>query len=64
MRLFSAEIREANKIKRAQSFLEYGIMMAMVVAALVAMFFFFRNYTASRIRSGADAIAQGEQYEP
>lgn len=50
--------------KRAQSFLEYAIMMAMVVAAFAVMFIFFRNYTAGRIRSGADTIGHGEQYEP
>ncbi len=50
--------------KKAQSFLEYAIYIAMVIAAFSAMFFFFRNYTAGRIRSGVDAIGQGEQYEP
>ncbi len=50
--------------KKGQSLLEYSIYIAMVVAAFAAMFFFFRNYTASRIRAGADTIGQGEQYEP
>lgn len=52
------------RIPKAQSLLEYSICIAMVVAAIVAMFFFFRNYTAGRIRAGADTIGHGEQYEP
>ena len=49
---------------KAQSLLEYSIYIAMVAAALGAMFFFFRNYTAGRIRASADTFSQGEQYEP
>lgn len=50
--------------KRSQGLLEYAITIAMVVAAFAAIFFFFRNYSAGRIRAGADTIGQGEQYEP
>lgn len=53
-----------NKEKKAQSFLEYAIYIAMIAAAFGAMFFFFRNYTAARMRSGADTIGAGEQYGP
>jgi len=50
--------------RKGQSFLEYAIFIAMVIAAFSVMFFFFRNYTAGRIRSGADTIGYGEQYQP
>jgi hypothetical protein len=52
------------RIKKAQSLLEYSIYIAMAAAAFAAMFFFFRNYTAARMRSNIDTIGLGEQYEP
>ena len=50
--------------RKAQSSLEYAIYIAMVIIAFSAMFFLFRNYTAGRMRSAADVIGFGEQYEP
>jgi hypothetical protein len=50
--------------RKAQSLLDYAIYAAMVIAAFAAMFFFIRNYASGRMRSGADTIGLGEQYEP
>lgn len=50
--------------RKAQSFIEYALYIAMVVAAFAAMFYFFRAYTAGRIRSNVDSIGGGEQYQP
>lgn len=48
---------------KAQSFLEYAVYIAMVIAAFSAMFYFFRNHTCNRIRSGIDVIGHGQQYQ-
>ena len=48
--------------KRGQSTLEYGIIIAVVVAALVAMEVYFKRGLQGKIRSASDDI--GEQFSP
>ena len=48
--------------KRGQSTLEYGILIAVVVGALLAMSVYMKRGLQGRIRSSTDDI--GEQYSP
>lgn len=48
--------------KRGQSFIEYTVVIACIIAALVAMQHYVKRALQGRLRSAADQI--GEQYEP
>ena len=48
--------------KRAQSTLEYAIIIAVVVGALVAMQFYLKRGIQGRVRQSSDDI--GEQFSP
>lgn len=48
--------------KRAQSTLEYALMIAVVVGALVAMQFYVKRGLQGRLRQSSDEI--GEQFSP
>lgn len=49
---------------KAQSFLEYMMFTAAVIACFAAMFYIFKAHNSDRMRRSADAIGLGEQYEP
>ncbi|UCB56779.1 MAG: hypothetical protein JSV30_06195 [Candidatus Omnitrophota bacterium] len=48
--------------KKAQTLLEYALVIACVAAALMAMQFYVKRAVQGRLRTAADQI--GEQYEP
>lgn len=48
--------------KKAQSTLEYGVIIAVIVAALIAMQVYFKRGVQGKIRQSADDI--GEQFSP
>lgn len=48
--------------KRAQTSLEYAVIIACIVAALLAMQVYVKRGIAGRLRSAADEI--GQQYDP
>lgn len=50
--------------KKAQSLIEYSALLAILVAALLAMFTYLRFSLQGRIRESADVFGRGEQYEP
>ena len=50
--------------KRAILTVEYVILIAAIVAALLAMQFYLRRAVCGRLRSTGDAFGQGRQYEP
>lgn len=52
------------KNKRGQTSLEYALLVAAIVAALVAMYGIISYTSMGRLKQGADAIGEGEQYEP
>ena len=52
------------KNKKAQSTLEYVLLVAAVVAALLAMFGIISYSSMGKFKQSADAIGDGEQYEP
>ncbi|MDP2941653.1 MAG: hypothetical protein Q8N85_05340 [Candidatus Omnitrophota bacterium] len=45
-----------------QEFSEYSLLMVIVVAALVGMFFYLARSVQQKYRQGADSFAAGEQY--
>ena len=53
-----------RKNNHAQSFLEYSILIGVLVAALVGMRVFMVRAVSERYRQSADIFGQGEQYEP
>lgn len=48
--------------KRGQSTLEYGVIIAVIVAALIAMQFYLKRGVQGRLKQAADDT--GEQYTP
>jgi len=50
--------------KKAQSFLEYAFLIAVIVAALIGMFFYISYAVRGKYRESTDVFGQGEQYEP
>jgi len=50
--------------RRAQSTLEYVLLVAAVVAALIAMFGIISYGSMGKFKQSADSISDGEQYEP
>jgi len=55
-------IQDASK--KAAFTVEYVILIAVIVAALLAMQFYLRRAVCGRIRSAGDTFGQGRQYEP
>ena len=55
-------VRKAAKSKRAQSALEYTVIIACVVVGLVAMTKYIRRSMQGRLRETADEL--GQQYDP
>lgn len=53
-------MRRGNK---AQSFLEYAVLIAVVVGALIAMRIYITRSVQAKFKQGADVFGQGEQYE-
>ncbi|MCK9603359.1 MAG: hypothetical protein M0R66_03275 [Candidatus Omnitrophica bacterium] len=49
---------------KAQSTLEYVALVAAVVAAIIAMYALINYSVMGKFKQSADAIGQGEQYEP
>ncbi len=52
------------KNKKAQSTLEYALLVAAIVAALIAMFGIISYSSMGKFKQAGDAISDGEQYEP
>lgn len=52
-----------NKVKKAQSSLEYAILIVAIVAALLGMQIYTRRGLQGRLRSSADELSI-QQYEP
>lgn len=50
--------------KKAQSLIEYSALLAILVAALLAMFTYLRFSFQGRIKESADVFGRGEQYTP
>jgi uncharacterized protein (UPF0333 family) len=50
--------------RKAQSTLEYVLLVAGVVAALIAMFGIISYSSMGKFKQSADAIGDGEQYQP
>ena len=53
-----------GRSRRAIFTVEYVILIAVIVAALLAMQFYLRRAVCGRIRSAGDTFGQGRQYEP
>ncbi len=47
-----------------QAILDYVILLAVVIAALLIMGYYIRNSLSGKLREGADAIGQGDVYRP
>jgi len=54
-------MKRINKFK-AQGFIEYAVVIAVVAAALVAGKVYFTRALMEKHRQGADVLGQGEQY--
>jgi Flp pilus assembly pilin Flp len=52
------------KNKAGWSAVEYSMLIAMVVAALLAMFQYLSFSVRGKLRQAADVFGQGEQFEP
>lgn len=50
--------------KRAQTTLEYALLIAAIAAALLAMYGIFSYSSMGRFKQSGDSIGEGEQYEP
>lgn len=50
--------------RKAQSFITYAFLIAVLVAALIAMTGIIRNAIQGKFRQTADTFGQGEQFEP
>jgi uncharacterized protein (UPF0333 family) len=50
--------------KYAQTILEYVILLAIVIAAIVILGYYLRNSFSGKFREAADVFGQGEVYEP
>lgn len=50
--------------KKAQSTLEYTLLIAAIVAALLAMFGIISYSSMGRYKQSIDSVGEGEQYEP
>lgn len=44
--------------------LEYALLLAIIITALLAMSVYFRQALCGRWRQAGDAFGQGRQYEP
>ena len=56
---------KTNQMKKTKAslMLEYAVLIAVVVAALVAMSVYFRNAISGRYREAGDTFGFGRQYE-
>ncbi len=50
--------------RKAQAILDYVVLLAIVIAALLIMGYYIRNTVSGKLREGADTIGQGEVYRP
>lgn len=51
-------------IKKAMSTIEYAMLIAIVVAALIGMQFYLRRAVCGHWKQSGDAIGFGRQYDP
>ena len=49
--------------RKAQSLIEYSVLIAVLIAALIAMWTYLRFSFQGKIRESADVFGRGEQYE-
>ena len=50
--------------RKAQSILEYSVLLIIIIASLAIMGYYLRNAFSGKMREGADSIGQGEVYRP
>ena len=50
--------------RKGQSFLQYGLLIIVIAAALISMRIYATRSLQERYRQAADVFGQGEQYEP
>lgn len=50
--------------RRAQAMLEYGVLICIIVAALIAMQVYFKRAVQGKVRGAADEISGGTAYAP
>ncbi len=55
-------MRKRNRLAKAQGFIEYAVVIAVVAAALVTTKTYFTRAVMEKHRQGADVLGQGEQY--
>ena len=53
-----------KKLKKGSLSLEYAVLLAIVVAALITMSGYIRRSLCGRWRDVGDAFGQGRQYSP
>ncbi|MBI4982891.1 MAG: hypothetical protein HZC15_07175 [Candidatus Omnitrophica bacterium] len=49
---------------KAQSIIEFAVVFAVIVAAIIIMGQYIKNALSSKIRDTADTFGQGESFEP
>lgn len=50
--------------RKGQEILDYAVLLALVLAALLIMGYYIRNSLSGKIRDAGDAFGQGELYNP
>lgn len=53
-----------SRKRRATFTIEYALLIALIVAALLAMQFYVRRAMCGRLRMTGDGFGQGRQYQP
>ena len=57
-------IRNPQCLRRAQGAIEYAVLLAIVVAALVGMSIYMKRALSGKWRAVGDGFGFGRQYEP
>ncbi|MBI4707605.1 MAG: hypothetical protein HY761_06740 [Candidatus Omnitrophica bacterium] len=53
-----------SRKNKAQSIIEFAVVFAVIIAAIIIMGQYIKNALTSKIRDTADTFGQGEVYEP
>ena len=56
--------REIKRSNRAQLAIEFAVLLAILVAALLLLGYYVRNVLMGKFRESSDKIGQGELYTP
>jgi cobalamin synthase len=57
-------MRREKLIHRAQSIIEYLVIVAVVISAFLAMGLYFKRSLQGKYRQAGDVLGSGEQYTP